>query len=557
MTVIIDSGRSRDINTMERDGCTLMVTLAAILSAIGCLIYGYDTGIVSGSMIYIKEDFNLDSFWQEFEVSMTIIGACIFALLTGSMTGYFGRKKIILAASFIFALGSVIMAFAWEKYSLLVGRFIAGAGIGLASTSVPTYIAEVGPLHLRGAFVTLSYVFIVLGQLVAAIVAGLCSYLPDSIGWRYMVGLAAVPAIIQFIGFVFMPESPRWLVQKGRNEEAANVLTKLRGKKDITNELTAIQDEVDEAIKNEQEQQSCTTTLINAWCEKATRRALIVGTIVWATHELSGINIMMYYTATIVQMAGVYDKSNAVWIAAGIDAVYTIFTAAGIYLVEKMGRRPLLLISLAGTIVCLGITGIGFIIAEEASPISSTSSFSLHSSDIDDSCISESSCTSCVYRSDCGFCFVQSSPSQWQGFCSQGQQSAALHAPCSHPGSLVNGTLAISGESFSLPSIWSKDACPSKYGWIIMVAMTLYLCFFGPGIFYFLFLPLSSQLIFSLFHTQQTGIGAMAWTVNSEIFPLHARTACIAFTTGVNKLQAREYNSTRVKVNSMYTLILT
>ena len=543
MTVVIDAARSSDIGSTERDKCTFIVTLAAMLSAIGCLIFGYDTGIVSGSMIYIKEDFNLDSFWQEFEVSMTIIGACIFAALTGSMTGYFGRKRIILAASFIFAVGSIIMAFAWEKYSLLAGRFIAGAGIGLASTSVPTYIAEVGPLHLRGAFVTLSYVFIVLGQLIAAIVAGLCSYLPESVGWRFMLGLAAVPAIIQFLGFFFMPESPRWLVQQGRNEEAAAVLARLRGKKDITRELTAIKDEVDEAIKNEQEKQSCATTLINAWCEKATRRALIVGTVVWATHELSGINIMMYYTATIVQMAGVYDKSKAVWIAAGIDAVYTVFTAAGIYLVEKMGRRPLLLFSLAGTIVCLGATGVGFIIAEQSSPSSSSASFLLASSYVNDSCHSEASCTSCVYRSDCGFCFVQSSSSRWQGFCSQGQQSNALLPPCSHPGALVNGTLASSGESFSLPTIWSKDACPSQYGWIIMLAMTLYLCFFGPGIFHLspITLPVASELkslffllLRSLTPNKQTGIGAMAWTVNSEIFPLHARTACIAFTTGVN-----------------------
>lgn len=481
MTIVIEPPR-RNGGPIEKDKCTLVVFLAATLSALGCLIYGYDTGIVSGSMIFIKEDFNLDSFWQEFEVSMTIIGACIFAALSGSMTGYFGRKKMILAAAFIFALGSIIMAFAWEKYSLLLGRFIAGAGIGLSSTAVPTFIAEVAPLHLRGAFVTLSYVFIVLGQLIAAIVAGLCSSLPPTVGWRYMLGIAAVPSLLQCIGFVFMPESPRWLVQNGREDEAAAVLSRLRGKRDISRELNDIKDEVDEAIKNERENRSCSSTLMNAWSEKATRRALIVGTIVWATHELSGINIMMYYTATIVQMAGVYDKSKAVWIAAGIDAVYTVFTAAGIYLVEKMGRRPLLLCSLAGTIVCLGVTGAGFIIAEQAAPLSSPSSFPRALTHVTDSCYSESSCTSCVYRSDCGFCFVQSSSSsQWQGFCSQGQQSNAASGPCAEPGSIVNATTN-SGEHLSLPTIWSKDACPSQYGWIIMAAMTLYLCFFGPGI---------------------------------------------------------------------------
>lgn len=459
---------------------TPIVFFASVFSAIGCFLFGYDTGIVSGSMIYIKEDFNLDYFWQELEVSITIIGACIFACLSGPSSSLLGRKKMILSAALVFTIGSIIMAVAWEKYSLLIGRFVAGAGIGYASTTVPTYIAEVAPIQLRGAFVTLSYVFIVLGQLIAAIVAGLCSKLPEKVGWRYMVGLAAVPAAIQCIGFVFMPESPRWLVQRGRLQQAQDALIRIRGTQDVLDEFNDIKNECDEAAKNEQENKSCATALIQAWTEKATRRALIVGTIVWATHELSGINIMMYYTATIVQMAGVHDKSMAVWIAAAIDAVYTLFTAFGIYLVEKIGRRKLLLTSLFGTIIALAITGAGFLIAEQNAPWTSLDFQVNQGNSTTDRCQKLIQCTSCIMDPECGFCFIDKGNSDWQGSCFSGEQANALYGPCKKPGSWVNSS-SLFDEQSSFPSIWGKDACPSDYGWLIMLMMTVYLCFFGPG----------------------------------------------------------------------------
>lgn len=463
---------------MKKQKFTFVVFMASVLSAIGCFLFGYDTGIVSGSMIYIKEDFNLDSFWQEFEVSITIIGACIFACLSGPSSGFMGRKKMILSAAFVFTLGSIIMAIAWEKYSLLVGRFVAGAGIGYASTTVPTYIAEVAPIQLRGAFVTLSYVFIVLGQLIAAIVAGLCSKLPEKVGWRYMVGLAAVPAAIQCVGFIFMPESPRWLVQRNRFEEAIASLTRIRGTDDVLDEFNAIKSECEEAAKNEQENKSCATALIQAMSEKPTRRAILVGTIVWATHELSGINIMMYYTATIVQMAGVHDKSMAVWIAAAIDAVYTIFTAAGIYLVEKIGRRPLLLTSLFGTIISLAITGAGFLIVDQNSPYTDLNFPVLNSLRAsNDRCQNLFACSECVMDPECGFCFIDKGESQWEGSCFNGQQSNAEYGPCEKSNYFIH----MNETSQSYPAIWGKDACPSDYGWLIMLMMTIYLCFFGPG----------------------------------------------------------------------------
>jgi SP family myo-inositol transporter-like MFS transporter 13 len=481
---------------LKKQKFTPIVFIATCLSAIGCLLFGYDTGIVSGSMIFIKDEFFLNSFWQELEVSITIIGACIFSGFSGPSSNRLGRKKVILTAAFVFTVGSIIMAVAWEKYSLLVGRFIAGAGIGFASTVVPMYIAEIAPIQYRGSLVTMAYVFIVLGQLIAALVAGACSYMPAEVGWRYMLGIAAVPAGIQFLGFIFMPESPRWLIQKKKYDAAVKQLRRIRGTEDVSEEFDAIRDECDEAEKMESNKQSCFFSLIDAWKERSTRRALIVGTILWATHEFSGINIMMYYTATIVQMAGVYDKTMAVWIAAAIDVVYVICTSAGIYLVEKMGRRALLLTSLVGVIISLALTGGGFMLAEETAPSANLSLYD------DPMCGRFLNCKGCMHSQECGFCF-QLDGDQWSGHCIP--SNLETEGVFSLNGSCVQGTQLTPDRSV----VWAYDWCPSDYSWVILMAMTIYLAFFGPG------------------------IGAMPWTINSEIFPLHARSACTAYATGV------------------------
>lgn len=479
---------------------TCIVFVATCLSAVGCLLFGYDTGIVSGSMIFIKDDFRLNSFWQELEVSITIIAACICSAISGPASSFLGRKKVILGAAFVFTVGSIIMAVAWERYSLLVGRFVAGAGIGFASTIVPTYIAEIAPVQHRGALVTMSYVFIVVGQLVAAVIAGLCSYLPPHVGWRYMLGLAAVPAAIQCIGFLFMPESPRFLIQKKRHEEALVILKRIRGTDDVKEEFDDILTECEEAERDAAAKKSCLLSLMDAWRERSTRRALVVGTILWMTHEFSGINILMYYTATIVQMSGVYDKRMAVWIAAAIDVVYVVFTSCGVYLVEKMGRRRLLIASLIGVICSLSLTGGGFMLSEETSPAWQTQ---LDCSSPDNSsCFMQNSCKSCTRSPECGFCFVDNDAGQ-NGLCVTSNMD--MDGLTSLSGKCMNGTIVGRDQS----TVWAHDWCPSPYSWVILMAMTIYLSFFGPG------------------------IGAMPWTINSEIFPLHARSACTAYTTGV------------------------
>lgn len=181
--VLDDNGSSGSENNSKQK-LTKAVFQVALLSAVGGFLFGYDTGIVSGAMLYIKEDMKLKSEWQEFIVSVTILGAWMFSLIAAPLATKFGRKKVVYAASLIFTVGSFVMAAAMEKWSLLIGRFIVGAAIGLASMVVPMFIAEMAPARIRGSLVTTNNLFIAGGQAVAGIIAGIFGKLSGSLKWR-------------------------------------------------------------------------------------------------------------------------------------------------------------------------------------------------------------------------------------------------------------------------------------------------------------------------------------------------------------------------------------
>ena len=164
---------------------TRQVFLVAVFSAIGGFLFGYDTGIVSGAMVFIREDLDLNDEWQELVISITILGAWIFSLIAANLASAYGRKRVVYAASIIFAIGSIIMCSAWERWSLLIGRFVVGAGVGLSSMVIPMFIAEMAPSRIRGSLVTTNNLFIAGGQAVAAILAGLFGMIHGSAGWRY------------------------------------------------------------------------------------------------------------------------------------------------------------------------------------------------------------------------------------------------------------------------------------------------------------------------------------------------------------------------------------
>lgn len=469
---------------------TRYLVCATLLSAVGGFLFGYDTGVVSGAMIQLRAHFHLTSVWQELVVSITIGGAWMFAIIAGKATDTFGRKPVIIVASLVFTAGAALMGVAFNKGMLLGGRLIVGAGIGLASMTVPVYIAEVAPAELRGVLVSVNQVFVTGGLFIASCVDGVFS--TDTVnGWRYMLGLAGVPAVIQFVGFLGMPESPRWLASKGNYQEAMVVLRKFRGS-------TANIEQEFEAMRTsplEHQTEQGTSVLMQVLRNRSLRLALIVGCSLMVVQQIAGINTVMYYGATIIQMSGVHEESQAIWLSAAATFVNFICSFIAMALVERLGRRLLVLISLVGVIVSLAVLASGFQLADLHSP-----PVSFVGQPGAGPCSNFSTCASCVNSVSCGFCYT--GPEQLpNGTCMEVDASnvdRSLYGAC-------NAT-STSGGAGGAP-VWAYSWCPSQQWWMTILGLVMYLFFFAPG------------------------LGSMPWTINSEIYPLWARSTCFSIAT--------------------------
>ncbi|XP_062928565.1 proton myo-inositol cotransporter-like isoform X1 [Mobula hypostoma] len=480
----------------QDNGTPKFVYVLSAFAALGGFLFGYDTGVVSGALLLLKKEFALNELWQELVVSSTVGAAAISALSGGFFNDRFGRKPCILCSSLLFMVGAVVMTAAKERYTLLAGRVVVGLGIGLASMTVTVYIAEAAPFHMRGRLVTINTLFITGGQFFASIVDGAFSYLETN-GWRYMLGLSGIPAIIQFVGFLFLPESPRWLMQKGKTQKARRVLSRIRETQNIEDEYESIKNSIEE---EEREAGEGGTVLRKMLSYPPTKRALIVGCGMQLFQQLSGINTVMYYSATILQMSGVQDDKLAIWLAAVTAGTNFIFAMAGVWLVEKAGRRKLTLFSLTGTTVSLVILAVGFLLSALTSP-----PVTLHPRDPSGrnvSCMNYKFCDSCILDPNCGFCFKMQHPNVTESSCvpvSNRSDTSAAWGRCSNESEFKKKGVS-----------WAFNFCPTKYSWTALLGLILYLVFFAPG------------------------MGSMPWTVNSEIYPMWARSTGNAMASGVN-----------------------
>ena len=236
---------SADVGAAER---RRFVTIAAAITATGGLLFGYDTGVISGALLFIREDFApLSPFVEGIIVSFLLVGAVIGALSGGPLTDRFGRRPAVLVAAVIFGLGALAVAFAPSVAFIILGRFLLGLGVGLASMIVPLYIAEIAPAARRGALVSLNQLMITIGILASYIVGVIFTPIE---GWPYMFGVALLPALILGIGMFMLPESPRWLFEHGQLDKARAVLGRSRSPEEVDLELQ----EMDEIKRLEQEQ---------------------------------------------------------------------------------------------------------------------------------------------------------------------------------------------------------------------------------------------------------------------------------------------------------------
>jgi len=316
---------------MGTDGGKFIYILTSF-AAIGGFLFGYDTGVISGAILFLKDEFMLSPVEQEIIISIALVGAILGSSIGGPLADHFGRKPIILVASLLFALGSVILGISTTIVELLIGRLIVGTGIGVAANIVPIYVAEISPAQNRGSLVTINNLAITTGQFISYLVDSAFVNVPE--GWRYMLGIAAFPAIIQFIViFLIGPESPRWLVSVKQIEKSVQVLKTVRS--NTCNARGEI-NEIEKSLKEEN----------GGWKElfsPSIRPALIVGISLQAFQQFCGINTAMYYSPTILKMAGYTNNATAIWFSDAIAFSNALFTILALYLIDRIGRRRLLM----------------------------------------------------------------------------------------------------------------------------------------------------------------------------------------------------------------------
>jgi MFS transporter, SP family, galactose:H+ symporter len=329
-------------------GSRTFVYLTAAFAGLGGLLFGYDTGVISGAELFFKNDFTLSIFELEVIVSGVLAGAAVGALGGGRLADLFGRRLLLIVTAIIFAAGAVICAAATSPAILIVGRIIVGLGIGLSSGTVPVYISEVSPADARGWTVSLFQLAITIGILLAYIVDYAFA---KSEAWRWMFGLAVIPAAVFAIGMYFLPESPRWLVRHGEPARARAILARIRATSDVDAELK----EIEQSFAQSQEHGNWHDLL-----SPTLRPALIVGIGLAIFQQITGINTVIYYAPLIIQSAGVSSASGAILATAGIGVVNVLMTIVSMWLIDRIGRRPLLLTGIAGMIVTLGVLGWAF-----------------------------------------------------------------------------------------------------------------------------------------------------------------------------------------------------
>jgi len=328
------------------------VQIVAGTAALAGLLFGFDTGVISGAILFIKGAFGLSPFAEEVLVSAALVGAVAGATLSGRFTDMLGRKRAILITAAIFTVGSLLCAVAGNLPLLIVGRLAVGVAIGVASYTAPLYISEMAPPNLRGALVTLNQLAITTGILLAYVVDAV--FAPTD-GWRLMFAFGAIPAIILGIGISVLPESPRWLLLHRRKQEAIKVLTRIRGGQDV---MTEVNDILEHAEPGHGKLADVFSPIVLP--------VLFCGVALAVIQQITGINTVIYYAPTIFQAAGFHSNETAIIATAGVGLVNVLMTVVSIPLIDKLGRRPLLLISLSGMGVSLAALGIGFAIGGDA-----------------------------------------------------------------------------------------------------------------------------------------------------------------------------------------------
>ena len=336
--------------------------LIAFVVSLGGFLFGFDAGIISGVMSYAGPEFNLSDIESGWVVSSPSFAAMIAMIFSGRLSDIVGRKKILVIVAFLYAISALSSAYATSYEMLYIARMIGGLAFGAALVLAPTYIAEISTAENRGKLVSIQQLNIVLGFFAAFLsnyyfnkynTSG-DSILTDENVWRWMLGVELIPAVLYFIFLFFIPKSPRWLFTKNRNEEAKKVLVSVYGEVKATEEVNTILSSLEGTVIKAEEK-----VKLKDLFKPALRFVLIVGLVVGVLQQITGINAVYFYATSIFKQTGIGTDAA---FASGVllSSITVVFTFVAMYLIDRTGRRPLLLVGTAGIAISLLLCAYGF-----------------------------------------------------------------------------------------------------------------------------------------------------------------------------------------------------
>lgn len=339
------------------------VTLVSIVAALGGLLFGFDTAVVSGAIGFMQTRFDLNEVQVGWAVSSLIIGCIIGAASSGVLSDKFGRKKVLIAAAILFIVGSIGSAIPDTFTGYIIARMIGGLGIGITSTLCPLYNAEIAPAKYRGRLVALNQFATVTGIFLVYFVNSGIAGIGDeawnvSAAWRWMFGVGALPGFLFLILLFFVPESPRWLIKQGRPVEALPILLKIHG------EDLARQEVLDIKQSFQEEKGTSIRQLFNP----GLRIALIVGVGLAILQQITGINAIMYYAPEIFKETGAGTNASLIQTIL-VGLINFLFTILALWLIDKVGRKALLLVGSSVMAVCLLVIGVAFHTGHTSGPL--------------------------------------------------------------------------------------------------------------------------------------------------------------------------------------------
>ncbi|MDD7965061.1 sugar porter family MFS transporter [Actinomycetospora lemnae] len=348
----------------SREKTTAKAILISIVAAVGGFLFGFDSSVINGAVEAINAQFGLENspFLSGFAVAVALLGSAVGAWFAGPTADRYGRVRVMLIAAAAFAISSVLSGLAFAVWDLILWRFIAGIGIGIASVIAPAYIAEIAPAHIRGRLASLQQMAIVLGIFVALLSDALLAYGAGSAAnvlflgaeaWRWMFIVGVIPAIIYAVLALRIPESPRYLVAKQRNEEAARVLASVNG-----TSVDAVQPKIAEIAETLRREDKPSLRDLTA-PGTGLRPIVWVGILLSVFQQFVGINVIFYYSTTLWQAVGFSEQDS--FTASVINALINVVsTIVAILIVDKVGRKPMLLGGSAGMVVTLTIMAVAF-----------------------------------------------------------------------------------------------------------------------------------------------------------------------------------------------------